>query len=654
MAQAHVKTGLRRVLGLLVSSVLALGLAGAVCATLDAQPAFAEEAAGCPGEDHNPGFTVTSTDGTKTFAASHTANGYTYYDWNLSADVAVCLYTVKVPEGTKTVTITAEKDSLFYNYQNGEYLDGWVDDSTVGSATVTVPVDSNNDGTLDHVQVQDPYVEENGVWSGGTLRYALAFQEVSQAEPAVDVDQLIGGLNARFSKGGADATINNATWAAALALNALGQSGSLDAEAIATDLADLDPYTLSAGQLGKYVLILTAANVDCTKASLGDQEVDLIQLLKDKVKSVVDGGKAIDEWSAPCVAPVFGCCGYDATGFETYIQGMINTMVAKVPSLYEGWGSIDIMSAGQAILALQPYAEQNEEVATALETAKIELLRQLKDDGSFPTQWGNGVDDTALAYAALKALGVSDQEMYTVGGSNPVTYLASRAKGSLDGFDVEGNETLSASSALLGLAASKVEGNVYQAKKPVEPSDPEPGPVVDPEPKPAPVSLKSVTVYSATKTYNGTSQTIKVAVKGKDGKTLVKNRDYTMSRSSVKSVGTYAVKITGKGGYKGSITKYVKVNPAKEGMYYVKAGKKRALVRATKSAAKCGATKIQFAYKKVGATKWHYKTSSSSKTYLTKLSKGKKYYVKARAIKTVNGKTYYGAWSSCKKTSRIK
>ncbi|MGN1361458.1 MAG: hypothetical protein ACI4VV_04200, partial [Eggerthellaceae bacterium] len=547
------------------------------------------------------------------------------------------------------------KDSLFYNYQNGEYLDGWVKDSTVGSTTVTVPVDSNNDGTLDHVQVQDPYVEENGVYSGGTLRYALTFQEVSQVEPAADVDQLIGGLNARFSKGGADATINNATWAAALALNALGQSGSLDAEAIATDLADLDPSTdaVSAGQLGKYVLILTAANVDCTEVTLEGKKYDLIQLLKDKVKSVVDEGKVIDEWSAPCIVPVFGCCGYDATGFEIYIQGMINTMVAKVPSLYEGWGSIDIMSAGQAILALQPYAEQNEEVATALETAKIELLKQLKDDGSFPTQWGNGIDDTALAYAALKALGVSDQEMYTVGGSNPVTYLASRAKGSLDGFDVEGNETLSASSALLGLAASKVEGNVYKAQKPVTVVTPD-APVVTPDPKPAPVSLKSVTVYSATKTYNGTSQTIKVVVKGKDGKTLVKNRDYTMSRSSVKSVGTYAVKITGKGSYKGSITKYVKVNPAKEGMYYAKAGKKRALVRATKSAAKCGATKIQFAYKKVGATKWSYKTTSSSKTYLTKLSKGKKYYVKARAIKTVNGKTYYGAWSSCKKTSRIK
>lgn len=538
MAQAHVKTGLRRVLGLLVSSVLALGLAGAVCATLDAQPAFAEEAAGCPGEDHNPGFTVTSTDGTKIFAAA-------------------------------------------------------------------------------------------------------------------DVDQLISGLSARFSTGGANESIDNSTWAAALALNALGKDESINAKATLAVLAEEDLDNMGAGTLAKFIMVLTSANVDCTEVTLEGKKYDLIQLLKDKVKSVVDEGKVIDEWSAPCIVPVFGCCGYDATGFEIYIQGMINTMVAKVPSLYEGWGSIDIMSAGQAILALQPYAEQNEGVATALETAKIELLRQLKDDGSFPTQWGNGVDDTALAYAALKALGVSDQEMYTVGGSNPVTYLASRAKDSLDGFNADGNETLSASSALLGLAASKVEGNVYKAQKPVTVVTPD-APVVTPDPKPAPVSLKSVTVYSATKTYNGTSQTIKVVVKGKDGKTLVKNRDYTMSRSSVKSVGTYAVKITGKGGYKGSITKYVKVNPAKEGMYYVKAGKKRALVRTTKSAAKCGATKIQFAYRYWGSSKWHYKTTSSSKTYLTKLSKGKKYYVKARAIKTVNGKTYYGAWSSCKKTSRIK
>lgn len=652
MRRSHVLAGARKALGLLVSAALALSLAGVAGLAPGArQIAYAEEALGCTGKDHNPGFTVTSEDGTKAFSATHIANGYTYYDWAADSDKSVCLYTVKVPQGTKTVTITAEKESLFYNYQNGEYLDGWVDDATVGSVSVTLPTDSNSDGVLDCIQVQDTY---NPDWTGGALRYALSFQEVPQVEPAVNVEQLICNLSARFSTGGANESIDNSTWAAALALNALGKDESINAKATLAVLAEEDLDKMGAGTLAKFIMVLTSANVDCTEVTLEGKEYDLIQLLKNKVKEQVDvKGYAIDEWSAPCIVPVFGCCGYDATGFEPYVDRMITTMVSKVPSLYEGWGSIDVMSTSQAILALQPYAQNDEAVAAALNTAKTNLLAQLQEDGSFPTGWGNGVDDTALAYAALKTLGVSDQEMYTTGGSNPITYLASRANGTLTGFAISGNEALSASSALLGFAASKVEGNVYKAQKPVTVVNPD-APAVTPDPKPAPVSLKSVYVYSATKAYNGTYQAIKVKVTGKNGKTLVKNRDYTMSRSSVKYVGTYGVKITGKGSYKGSITKYVKVNPAKESMYYAKAGKKRALVRATKSAAKCGATKIQFAYKKVGATKWSYKTTTSSKTYLKKLSKGKKYYVKVRAIKTVNGKTYYGAWSTCKKTARIK
>ena len=57
-----------------------------------------------------------------------------------------------------------------------------------------------------------------------------------------------------------------------------------------------------------------------------------------------------------------------------------------------------------------------------------------------------------------------------------------------------------------------------------------------------------------------------------------------------------------------------------------------------------------------------YGTSSTFKTYKTvtvsgksavsktvsKLKKGKKYYVKVRAYKTVNGTRYYGSWSAVK------
>ena len=42
------------------------------------------------------------------------------------------------------------------------------------------------------------------------------------------------------------------------------------------------------------------------------------------------------------------------------------------------------------------------------------------------------------------------------------------------------------------------------------------------------------------------------------------------------------------------------------------------------------------------------KKGSSKKTTIKKLAKGKTYYVKVRAYKTVDGKKVYGAWSSVK------
>ena len=43
----------------------------------------------------------------------------------------------------------------------------------------------------------------------------------------------------------------------------------------------------------------------------------------------------------------------------------------------------------------------------------------------------------------------------------------------------------------------------------------------------------------------------------------------------------------------------------------------------------------------------YYKTTSNTKT-ITKLAKGRKYYVRVRAYKTLGGVTYYGSWSTVK------
>lgn len=83
---------------------------------------------------------------------------------------------------------------------------------------------------------------------------------------------------------------------------------------------------------------------------------------------------------------------------------------------------------------------------------------------------------------------------------------------------------------------------------------------------------KTTTVYypktislSATKfTYNGKAKAPAVTVRDSKGKTLFKDKDYTVTYSSGKTkVGKYAVTITFKGNYSGTVTKHFLILPGK-------------------------------------------------------------------------------------------
>ena len=65
-----------------------------------------------------------------------------------------------------------------------------------------------------------------------------------------------------------------------------------------------------------------------------------------------------------------------------------------------------------------------------------------------------------------------------------------------------------------------------------------------------------------------------------------------------------------------------------------------------------GGVKYQLQYRK-GKGSWKTKTISKTKLTLKKLTSGKKYIVRVRALKKVAGKTYYGPWSK-QKTVKIK
>ena len=89
----------------------------------------------------------------------------------------------------------------------------------------------------------------------------------------------------------------------------------------------------------------------------------------------------------------------------------------------------------------------------------------------------------------------------------------------------------------------------------------------------------------------------------------------------------------------------VPMNPTKGRISSVKAKKKGFTVKLAKSKY---ATKYAVAYK-TGKGKWRYAYTTKLSKSVSKLRKGKKYTVKVRAIRVVDGRKYYGAWSEAKK-----
>ena len=75
------------------------------------------------------------------------------------------------------------------------------------------------------------------------------------------------------------------------------------------------------------------------------------------------------------------------------------------------------------------------------------------------------------------------------------------------------------------------------------------------------LSSSNVTLSSTSFTYSGSTQKPTVTVKNSAGTTLTSGTDYSISYSTTypKSAGTYTITITGKGNYKGTITKTYKI-----------------------------------------------------------------------------------------------
>ncbi|MBE6720035.1 MAG: hypothetical protein E7571_05190 [Ruminococcaceae bacterium] len=150
-------------------------------------------------------------------------------------------------------------------------------------------------------------------------------------------------------------------------------------------------------------------------------------------------------------------------------------------------------------------------------------------------------------------------------------------------------------------------------------------------------------------TYNGKEK--RPAVTVYDGKYVVGSSDYAVTYAKGRTnVGKYAVKITMKNNYSGSKTAYIVIKPQGTSLTSLAANKKGFTAKWKKQAVQTDGYQLQYSVKSnfAGAKSVIIKKPAQVTKTLGKLKKNKKFYVRIRTYKTVNGRTIYSKWSAAK------
>lgn len=150
--------------------------------------------------------------------------------------------------------------------------------------------------------------------------------------------------------------------------------------------------------------------------------------------------------------------------------------------------------------------------------------------------------------------------------------------------------------------------------------------------------------------YTGKARKPKVTVR-LNGKTLKKDKEYQVSYSRNVETGKATVKIKGIGSYRDTVTKTFKIVPKKAALSKLASPKAKTIRVSWKKDPQASGYQIQYAQNaKFSGRKGMVnipKKSTTAKT-ISKLKRGKKYYVRIRVYKKISGKKCYGAWSKTK------
>ncbi len=156
-------------------------------------------------------------------------------------------------------------------------------------------------------------------------------------------------------------------------------------------------------------------------------------------------------------------------------------------------------------------------------------------------------------------------------------------------------------------------------------------------------AISGATVKVAKATYTGKAQKPKVTVTYK-GKTLKVNKDYKVNYGSYKKAGPAKVKITGIGNYTGTKTVSYNILTKKNKITKLTNGKGKKLTVKFSKATGAKGYEVSYATAK-NFKKAKKKTTTKTSLTLTKLKKGKTYYVRVRSYIKVGKKKVYSAYS---------
>lgn len=164
--------------------------------------------------------------------------------------------------------------------------------------------------------------------------------------------------------------------------------------------------------------------------------------------------------------------------------------------------------------------------------------------------------------------------------------------------------------------------------------------------------VKSIKLSASEFEYNAKVKTPSVSLYNYSGNKIASSSYTVTYPSGRKNVGTYKIKITFKNAYAGNPAQYVSfvINPKSTGVSGVTAKSKGFTVKWYKRTEQVTGYQVQYATsnKFTNAKSVTVSGTATTSKSITKLSANKKYFVRVRTYKTVNGKKYYSKWSGYK------